>query len=138
MKELYILCPADMRKPPRWIELDPDDFSTGIHHWIDCSFFEHVYIGNDMLLIVDDNGKMVDPPKPINLRASQFYPGTKFGDPIVGDVIFAMQGIRNGEHDIVPVPELFAELLKYSIGEIDDPEGLCISRSDQDGTDPLG
>ena len=130
MKERYIFCPANMKEHCRFIYLDPDNFSDGIYAAIDCYIFEHVYVGSDLVLIVDECGKIKDPPKPINLRASMFYSGTRFGDPIVGDVIFAFMGIRDGEPDIVPIPDVYVDLLTYRIGDIDEPsEG-----TDQDGT----
>lgn len=43
----------------------------------------------DFCLIVDEIGKCKNGwPDRINMRASKFYPGTLFGDPIVGDVVF--------------------------------------------------
>ena len=42
----------------------------------------------DYCLIVDEVGKLKDGwHDRINVRASQFYAGTPYGDPIVGDVI---------------------------------------------------
>ena len=44
----------------------------------------------EYVLIVDEVGKCKDGWEDrINLRASQFYEGTLFGDPIVGDVVLS-------------------------------------------------
>ena len=40
----------------------------------------------DYCLIVDEVGKLKDGWR-MNIRASQFYPGTLYGDPIAGNVI---------------------------------------------------
>lgn len=54
---------------------------------IDANILEFVRIGAMRIMIVDEVGKCYDPPKPVNMRASVFYPGTFYGDPIVGDVL---------------------------------------------------
>jgi len=57
----------------------------------------------DYCLIVDEVGKMkVGWHERINLRASQFYAGTPYGDPIVGDVILCARqwNSRFGECDL--------------------------------------
>ena len=64
--------------------------------------FEIVYLPHfgDLLMLVDDMGKVSDPPKRINPLASMFYPGTNYGDPIVGDVLLGKSGLFNGEPDV--------------------------------------
>ena len=68
----------------------------------------------DYCFIVDEVGKCKDGwTNRINVRASFFYPGTTYGDPIVGDVVLcARQWIDSfGECDLVGL-ELF-ELYKF-------------------------
>lgn len=77
-----------------------------LHSWYDsleCVCLQHVQtIIPGLYLLIDDNGKIVDPPKPINTPASLLYPGYPFGDCIVGHAILAGVGLRDGEPDIVP------------------------------------
>lgn len=70
---------------------------------LECTCIEHVRtMIPGIHLIVDESGKMSDPPKPLNTRASRLYAGSWYGDPIVGHAIICAIGMRNGEPDIVP------------------------------------
>lgn len=70
---------------------------------LDCDCVEHVRtMIPGIALLVDESGKMKDPQKPLNSKASRLYPGTFYGDPIVGHAIICSIGYRNGEPDIVP------------------------------------
>lgn len=76
-----------------------------LHSWYDsleCTCLQHVQtIIPGLYLLIDDNGKIIDPPKPMNTMASLLYPGYPFGDCIVGHAILAGVGMRDGEPDIV-------------------------------------
>ena len=68
----------------------------------------------DYCLIVDEVGKCKDGwPDRINVRASSYYPGTAYGDPIVGDVVLcARQWLDSfGECDLAGLE--LRELYKF-------------------------
>ncbi len=88
----------------------PDKFNSRVHELLNCTYYELVSIKGDCYFIVDELGKLCKPLKEINRKASLFYPGTNFGDPIVGDVIIAKHGYVNGEPDAVGLDE---EDLRY-------------------------
>ena len=103
MLEKYILIPADESVKPYYVEIDSERFNDTVHELLDCDYFEPVYCHIGYVLLVDEVGKLKDPPKPVNFRASGFYPGSMYGDPIVGDVIVCTEGMRDGEPDFVPL-----------------------------------
>lgn len=87
-----------------WVTISDQscDFNKDVHDIIHCDCFEvaSTFIQN-VVLILDESGKC----KPnwwhrINFAASDLYPGSLHGDPIVGDVIVAY---RVGP-DLFPVP----------------------------------
>lgn len=100
-----------MGKPEHYLVLEPD----GELHWIQVtdrkylaaafrkaigtSLLEHVSLPFGFGCVVDDIGKVRQDPKPLNSLASRFYPGTDFGDPLVGPVVFVRIDWIDGEHD---------------------------------------
>lgn len=100
-----ILIPFDDEKPCTVHDIEDALDSTDeesyivlkrIKNLIDIDMAEIVYLNTlhssdpdrDFCLIVDEVGKLKEGwPDRINIRASQFYPGTLCGDPIVGDVV---------------------------------------------------
>ena len=69
----------------------------------------------DFCLIVDEVGKLKEDWR-MNLRASQFYPGTPFGDPIAGNVILCAREWTDsfGECDLAGLTdEEINELKEY-------------------------
>lgn len=71
-----------------------DDF----YQLIGCDSIEIVQVvGGKYLMVIDDEGKVCNPPKDMNIRASCGYPGFPI-DHIVGDVLI---GKFNGVDDIV-------------------------------------
>ena len=63
----------------------------------------------DFCFIVDEVGKLKDGWfNRINIRVSRFYPGTAFGDPIVGDVVFCAREWNSGfgECDLVGLSDI--------------------------------
>ena len=79
---------------------------------IDATMLEFVRIGAMRIMVVDELGKCYDPPRPVNPRASIFYPGTFYGDPIVGDVLIV--GF-DGSPDIIGLTDgqIFELLSKF-------------------------
>lgn len=94
---------------------DAEQFNSRVHELLKCTYYELVSIKGDCYFIEDELGKVCAEPKPINKKASLFYHGTNFGDPIVGDVIIAKHGYVNGEPDAVGLDE---NELKYFEGII--------------------
>lgn len=124
MKQKYLFIPADAEAPCRWVEIESDScsgFNDDVHRLIDCDCYEQVYIKNDdIVFLVDESGKIKNPPKPINVRASEFYPGTMYGDPIVGDVIVCSLGFRTdvdepGYYD-VPLSAVYRGVMCLLLG----------------------
>lgn len=105
MKNVYLFIPADEQLPCQYVTLERRDLNEQIHRLLNCEIFECVYLAHDLMLIVDEVGKIISPPKPINLRASVLYPGFFNSDPIVGDVLVACEGFYDGEPDIVPLSQ---------------------------------
>lgn len=94
MKNKYLFILADLRLPCSFVEIDypeprteygTNKFNRQVEELLDCSIYESVWIYSDLVMLVDDCGKLKD--KPINLRSSRFYRGTAYGDPIVGYVL---------------------------------------------------
>ena len=72
----------------------------------------------DFCLIVDEVGKLKDGwTDRINNRASQFYPGSVFGDPIVGDVVLcARQWTDNfGACDLAGLTDYEVEVMMFHL-----------------------
>lgn len=124
-----------MCKAEYYLVLDPD----GHLHWIQVpdrrqlvasfrkaigtEWLEHVSLPYGLSCVVDEVGRIKDPPQPFNPLASRFYPGTPFGDPLVGPVVFCRVDLVDGEYDWTtlrdedlarislitgkPIPELF-------------------------------
>lgn len=103
MLEKYILIPADESVKPYYVEIDRSGLMILFMSFLTAIIFESVYCHIGYVLLVDEVGKLKDPPKPVNFRASGFYPGSMYGDPIVGDVIVCTEGMRDGEPDFVPL-----------------------------------
>lgn len=135
MKNKYILIPADLSVPCTFVEIDdvPDDdarefpevnrFNERVYQLIHCDYYEPVYIYSDLIMLVDETGKLTD--KPINVRASMFYPGTAYGDPIVGDVLLCSlkwvvtvmdDGEPIRERDFGPLGPVYSAVLADKLG----------------------
>ena len=133
MKDKYIFIPADLNIPCTFIDVDADDgsdpeinrFNEHIYKLISADCYEPVYIFSDLIMLVDECGKFTG--KPINIRASQFYPGTQYGDPIVGDVVICStksvvtlmpDGECIRECDFGPLGPVYSALLADRLGII--------------------
>lgn len=73
----------------RWIRLLTGCcFCAQMYDYIGCSCVEMVRtVLPDIVIFVDECGKIKDPPQPYAPLASKLYLGSQFGDPIVGPVI---------------------------------------------------
>ena len=105
--------------PVREVEL-PDDtngFLNEAEKQLDCSCVEFVYIpGGHYVMIIDESGKICNPPKRINIRASPLSGGWP-SDCIAGDVIIGKRGFVNGSPDIVGLTDKeINDLKKYYRG----------------------
>ena len=72
----------------------------------------------DYCLIVDEVGKMKDGwIERINIRASQFYAGTPYGDPIVGNVVLLAREWTEsfGECDLAGLTDWEEEVLMFHL-----------------------
>ena len=109
------------------VSIPYESFNDNVHKLISCSIYELVHVPGDFYLVVDENGKIYEEPKPVNILASMLYPGTPKGDPIVGDVLIGRLGYVNGESDMVglSVPEL--EMLEKYFDRI---HNICFNAGD--------
>lgn len=131
MKDKYIFIPADPKVPCSFIDVNADDssdpevnrFNEHVHELISADCYEAVYVLSDLIMLVDESGKLTG--KPINPRASQFYPGTPYGDPIVGDVVFCSikwidtimpDGEVIRERDFGPLGPIYSAILAQQLG----------------------
>ena len=110
MIEKYLVIPADINRSVYFVSFERNFdfvFNDTVHREIDCDCYEHVRIHANITcsFLVDECGKLKNPPKPVNYRASVFYPGAAFGDPIVGDVFVCDIGLVDGESDFIPLSD---------------------------------
>ena len=106
--ETYLLLKADGTYSR--VNIPYPEFNDNVHTLIDCEYFEVVRIREKFYFVVDELGKVRENPKPVNPKASLFYPGMLHGDMIVGDVLIGKHGYVDGEADIVGLSE---DELKY-------------------------
>lgn len=103
MIENFIAVRAGSDPAPQIIRIDPaaTNFNDAVCKVIHCNFYEVVRVQSGLLLppgvvlLVDEIGWYKEPLR-VNKFASIWY-----GDMIVGDVLLASEGYRNGEPDIV-------------------------------------
>ena len=118
-----------MSKSEFYLVLDPDGELHWIHvsdrrqlaaafrNAIGCDWLEHVNLPYGFGCVVDECGKIKLDPQPFNPLASRFYPGTQFGDPLVGPVVFVRIGLVNGESDWVPLQDEDLRIISLMIGK---------------------
>ena len=64
----------------------------GIYRALGVDFFEQVsLVLPGIVILIDDIGKLRNPPQPHNELASRLYGGYQFGDDIVGPALFFKQ-----------------------------------------------
>lgn len=87
-----------------WIQVTDRKFlGAAFRHVIGTEWLEHVSLPFGFDCVVDEVGKVRQDPQPLNPLASRFYPGTDFGDPLVGPVVFVRIALIDGEHDWAPL-----------------------------------
>ena len=102
--EQYLKIPVEGK--PVMIEVDENRLLEEFRRHLNCESIETVSITSRFGLIVDEMGKITEPPKPYNARATSLL-GDWSPDWIAGDAILFAYGMRNGEPDIVPAEGLF-------------------------------
>lgn len=100
------------------VDVPHEEFNENVHRLIDCSIYELVHVPGNFYLVVDENGKILEVPKPVNIMALMLYPGTPHGDPIVGDVLIGRLGIVDGEPDMVGLTDAELEMLETYFSKI--------------------
>lgn len=107
----------------RWIDTDRSHLAASFRKAINCDWLENVTLPYGFCCIVDEFDKVRQDPKPVNPYASLFYPGTQYGDPLVGSVVFARIGLVDGESDWVPLTSRDIRLIELITGlEVPDNE----------------
>lgn len=101
----------------RWMHCLHEDICKRFREIIGCDFLEHVTFPFGFGCVVDESGKIKANPQPLNPLASRFYPGTQFGDPLVGPVIFVRVGLYEGEWDWVPLQAKDLSLIELITGK---------------------
>lgn len=112
-KYLVLYPDGDMR----WIHCQREDMCKCFRESIGCDTLENVTLPYGFCCVVDESGKMKDPPQPFNELASRFYPGTPYGDPLVGPVVFCRIGLIDGEHDWVPLTAMDLAIIELITGK---------------------
>lgn len=116
MKEWFILIRKDGTSDAVICDPERDSLLDFMYSQIECDSIETVYLrkhrefvnGFTPLMIVDEEGLLKDDRK-INWVASALYHGT-----IVGNVLLGMEGIRDGEPDIIGFPDKGEAILNYA------------------------
>ena len=96
------------------VEVSTDRWLDDVYKAINCNCIQIVRTTphhGGMVLVIDDNGKLKK--HKVNAIASILY-GQDIRDYIAGDVLIGWQGLRNGEPDIVELPDgLHVHMWKY-------------------------
>lgn len=116
MIENYIAVRAGSDPTPQIIRIDPaaTNFYAAVRKVIHCDFFEVVrvqsglFLPRGVVLLVDESGWYKEPLR-VNKFASIWY-----GDTIVGDVLLASAGYRNGEKDVVGLDGYQLQWLRHA------------------------
>lgn len=90
------------------VELPDDDtFNDEVYKLLNCSCWEGVPGMFGTYLMVDESGKLKNPPKKENLLANSLYPGFLFSnDVLVGNVLVSKIGTNeDNESDLVSLSD---------------------------------
>ncbi len=87
------------------LELDIDNLFSEFKKLTGINLVEHVVLSNGMSVLIDEHGKLYDEPLEVNFLASSFYPGTSYGDPIVGPALFCIREWTEEGYDLVGLSE---------------------------------
>ena len=97
----------------RWIQTEHEDLLDTLHREIGCDCVECVRtVVPDIALIVDESGKVKEPPQLHNRRASELYAGWTHGIDIAGPAVLVAIHWVGGEREWVPLNELELRRLK--------------------------
>lgn len=98
----------------RWIQTNPFRLCEDFYNAIGCDWLENVYtVLDDIVLIVDEVGKVKSVPQDFNPLASRLYGGFLYGDYIAGPAVVAAIHLVDGESDWVPLNT--SELVRLSV-----------------------
>ena len=114
-KELKFLC-LDPDGTFRWIHTNRRQLLADFHVAIGCDMLEYVQLPFRFGCVVDECGKIKADPQPVNPYASLLYPGTPYGDPLVGPVIFVRIDLVDGEPDWCPLHSFQISFLESFLG----------------------
>lgn len=114
-KELKFLC-LDPDGTFRWIHTTRKRLLDDFYAAIGCDCVEHVRLPFNFGCVVDESGKIKSVPQPVNPYASRLYPGSPYGDPLVGPVIFVRIDLVDGEPDWCPLHSFQIPLLERLLG----------------------
>ena len=111
-REKYMVIDPD--GSTRWIEIERSNMLQEFYQAIGTNFLENVCtIFPDVCLIVDELGKIKNPPQPHNDVASDFYRGWIMADDdIVGPAIVAAIHLVDGVSDWVPLNQQEQEIVE--------------------------
>lgn len=101
----------------RWIHTQHDQMVSAFKEVIGCDWLENVTLPYGFCCVVDECGKVKENPQRLNPLASRFYPGTAYGDPLVGPVVFCRIGLYNGESDWVELLTQDISLIELITGK---------------------
>lgn len=118
MSETYLYVKADGSVSR--VIVPYESFNDSVHELVSCSIYELVRVPGGFTLVVDENGKIYEEPKPVNYKASMLYPGTPHGDAIVGDVLIGRIDLVNGEPDMVGLSEIELSFLEKYFQKVEE------------------
>ena len=113
--EKYLVLNPDGRM--KWIHTKHKDICATFRQAIGCEMLENVSLPYGFCCVVDEFGKVRQDPQPVNQLASRFYPGTMFGDPLVGPVVFCRIGLFEGEPDWLPLTKNQLSIVELVTGK---------------------
>ena len=100
-----------------WIRTPHEKILEAFHEAIGCDCLEHVNLPFGFGCVVDESGKIKANPQPLNPYASVFYPGSLYGDPLVGPVVFVRIGMYHGEPDWQPLTDQQVYMIERILGK---------------------
>ena len=104
--------------PIKVVDVSENALLDKAYELLDCYCVENVYIcGNRYIMLVDESGKLCDPPKRINLRVSPLYGGYP-DDLIVGSALIGKFGFTENGPDLVGLNEYDIALFKNHFGPL--------------------
>lgn len=115
-KESFILVHAGEAPAPEIIQLEPEHLLDGMYQAIHCDCIEIVRVQTGLLLpygvvLVADESGWFRKQLIINRLATVWY-----GDVMVGNVLLASEGYRNGEPDLVGLNDFQLKYLRDTFG----------------------